>query len=257
MGAAERVEVWIAAPRPGAGTRGRSESGAAIAGVPGSGLGDVLDAVERDRTAAMEPGRRAAFVTARALLRCVLAMRLGCAPGEVRLDARCQCGRPHGPVTVLPEGPWVSLSRNGPLVAVALRAEGPVGVDLASISAVASAPLTGLLPMTLPGGASTTAEPGERPAEELARAWVRTEATLKLLRTGLRRDPAEVRIDGSGLARIDGRRVARLSDLPPDPCLGPEVVGAVAIDGPRAAHVVLEDGSALLDRLLRPELAAQ
>ncbi len=245
MGEAGRVDVWIV-PSPSPAT---------------DVLADVLDDVERERAAGMDPSRRAAFVTARVLLRAAVAHRLGGAPADLLLDATCRCGHAHGPVSILPTGPWVSISRNGPAVAVALRESGPVGLDLASVAAVAAAPLTRLLP---PGAhhrdpdRPAATRGGE--ARSLARTWVRTEATLKMLRTGLRRDPADLRVDEQGHAHLDGRRGGRVLDLPPQPgALGADsdAVGAVAVDTSSPIDVRLHDATRLLDALLAAGRPAQ
>lgn len=243
MGEAGDVDVWVV------------PSTSATADAP------VLDSVERKRAAALDPGRRAAFVTARVLLRLAVAHGLGCAPGEVRLDATCRCGRPHGPVTVLPAGPWVSISRNGPVVAVALRTSGPVGIDVASVAAVAWAPLDRLLGPGAEGlGPTDAADPPRADTGALARTWVRTEATLKMLRTGLRRDPADLWVDASGLARLDGREVGRVVDLAALPgamALDADVVAAIAVDAVHAVEVTVHDGLGLLDRHLARGPGAQ
>ncbi|GAA3823807.1 4'-phosphopantetheinyl transferase family protein [Cellulomonas soli] len=247
-----RVEVWSTAPLD----------------VDDARLLPVLDHGERARAEAMADDSRARFVQTRALLRAVLGARLGLAPHEVTLRAPCPvCGGPHGPVTVgLPVGTsgprWhVSVSRSGPLLAVALGPTGPLGIDVESHARVAQAPLAGV--------ALSPAErrrydrlPHDGRVAALARAWVRKEAVLKAEGSGLRVDPAlvDVRAD---LVRLDhapggAGAVARLVDLD----LGPGVSGALARRAGPAARpeaaarvpdrldVVVHDGAPVVDALL-------
>lgn len=150
----------------------------------------LLDDVERTRLSTMPPDRQRAFTTARALLRRVVGARLGLPPSEVSLAARCdRCAGPHGPVTVVGHDLEVSVSRPGPLVAVAVGSGGRLGVDVEEVDRVARAPLGRVLPVA---GASD---------DDVARSWVRREAALKAVGAGLRLDPGTVRID-QGSARV-------------------------------------------------------
>ena len=254
--AAEQVDVWLAAPSLGI--------------QPAHTAATTLTRGELARVATMEPWRAAGFITGRLLLRAALAEHLGCTPREVLLDATCRCGEQHGPVRVRPSGPGVSVSRHGPLVTVALRVAGPVGVDLESVAAVGAAPLTHVLQAGTGGSPALVASPGQGGAYAdapladvpLTRAWVRTEATLKMLGVGLRRDPADVLIDSHGVAYLDGAAVARVLDLPDDvpwprPHHGSDLpsaaVGALALGGAAATRqgqevaVRIHDGAQLLD----------
>ena len=208
--------MWLAPP-------------AAAAGVP---VHTILTPAELSRAAQLDVHRSAAFVTGRVVLRVVLGDRLGCLPREVVLDSRCRCGKHHGAVTVRASGrasgPWVSLTRTGPLVAVVVRDAGPVGVDLGSVRAVGAASLANVLP--------ARADPTDR---AVAVRWVRVESTLKMLGTGLRRDPADVHVDERGVGTVDGVAVARVLDLPGTDraardLAGADVVGAVAVGGASA-----------------------
>jgi len=245
--AAEQVDVWLAAPSLGT----QPEIAAAT----------TLTLGERSRAATMEPRRAAGFVTGRLLLRAALAAHLGCPPRQVLLDATCRCGAQHGPVRVLHAGPWVSVSRHGPIVAVALRVAGPVGVDLESVAAVGAAPLTNVLRASVAGTQAGVSHP--LVGVPLARAWVRAEATLKMLEVGLRRDPADVQIDSHGVAHLDGSAVAQVLDLADDvPWPRPVnhgdqpsgAVGALALGGAAATRpgaevtVRIHDGARLLGR---------
>ncbi|MFC8190661.1 4'-phosphopantetheinyl transferase family protein [Cellulomonas sp. NPDC057328] len=228
--------------------------------VPDAAFLPVLDPAERARHGALPVPLRTPFVQARALLRVAVGRRSGVAPAAVGLAARCPaCAGDHGPVTVtVPAAPplHVSLTRSGPLLAVAVTEAGPVGVDVVACDDVAAAPLAdvALGPRErarhdrLPADARTAA---------LARAWARTEAVLKARRTGLRTDPADVDVRRDRVRVPGSRTPVRVRDLP----LGAGVVGAVAVDAPpgrgrpgdrlRAAGrggmtVSVHDGSALL-----------
>lgn len=152
---------------------------------------ELLDAEERDRARAFRHERdRAAYVVAHAALRDVLGVLLGVRAEALPLarEPCAGCGGPHGrPVVRLP-GVHFSLSHSGDLVLVAV-APAPVGVDV-----------EGLATNRAVLGAQSALHPAE--ADELAllpahgrpaaftRAWVRKEAYLKGLGTGLVRDPA-------------------------------------------------------------------
>ncbi|WP_448074187.1 4'-phosphopantetheinyl transferase family protein [Georgenia yuyongxinii] len=230
--------------------------------------GNVLDRVERDRAAALPPDRAARFVAARVLLRRVLAARLGQAPADVRLDATCpECGRPHGRVRVLggpSGGKHVSLSRSGPLTAVALADGAEVGVDVEAEAAVTRAHLAdvALTPAELAAHDRLGVERG--PA--LARAWVRKEAVLKALGCGLDVEPARVELAGPDGPRLlpepagrggrrplpgaagagAGPRPGPLAVALADLAVGPGMAGAVALLGSGGVTVRTHDGAALV-----------
>jgi 4'-phosphopantetheinyl transferase len=230
---------------------------------------DWLDDVERTRAATLSPRQAAGFVAARRLLRATLAERLGVPPADVPLLARCAtCGGPHGQVRVgrteLGDGAppsHVSISRSGPLVAVAM-AELPVGVDVESVAAVGSAPLADVALSSGERERYALLPPGERPAT-LARTWARKESVLKALGTGLDRDPSSfsltlpaTRVGEAG----SSERTVTVADLPPSlEAVTPhtagiavtdtaDAVGAVAVAGVADVRVCLHDGAALLSR---------
>lgn len=230
------VDVWTAPARARAGTD--------VVGAPGAGTAgwaDVLDDAERARAHALPAAVAERFVLGRVLLRAVLGQHLACDPAAVRLDVRCaRCGGPHGRVRVAgPLGdaataPHVSLTRSGPLVAVALSVHVPVGVDVESVAAVSAAPVADVLlsPEELDAHRALATDPGADPAAgaaRLARAWVRKEAALKALGTGLAADPTawalrppEHRLPGVDALAPGGVAVADLD-------LGAGLAGAVAV----------------------------
>ena len=211
----------------------------------------TLDGPERERAAALPDGAAQAFVLGRVLLRVAVAARWACPAAQVQLRATCPvCGGPHGPVRVLGPGParpagrpsslHVSVTRAGPVVAVALCADAPVGLDAESRAAVAAAPLAdvALSPDELARWAALADLPGRggRRRRALASAWVRKEATLKALGTGLAVAPADVRLHrprrgvGAGLRGVDA--VTSSGVAVADLRLGPGRVGAVAVVAP-------------------------
>ncbi|WP_298461634.1 4'-phosphopantetheinyl transferase superfamily protein [uncultured Cellulomonas sp.] len=214
--------------------------------VPG-GYADVLDARERARAAVLPRAAAARFVLGRLLLRGVLAGHLRCAPHEVVLSVRCpRCGGPHGQVRVV--GPrtasagdtdgaddvHVSLTRSGPVVAVALCTTGPVGIDAEARAAVGAAPLADVV--LAPGELHRSR--GRPRTGTLARRWVRTEAALKALGTGLTVAPSSVTLEPATRGSRGVDAVVAGSVAIADLRLGRGRAGAVAVLAP---HLVRPD----------------
>ncbi|GAA1647157.1 4'-phosphopantetheinyl transferase family protein [Georgenia ruanii] len=211
-----------------------------------------LDDAERERAARLPVPQAARFVAARRQLRAAVAERLGLGPAEVPLVATCAvCGGPHGRVRVdLAGAPSVSVTRSGPLLAVAVGGPDPLGVDVESAAAVAAAPLddVALAPAEL-AHLRGLADPARAPFR--LRTWVRKEATLKALGTGLDLAPADLELAVPGRAP----RLLRPAG-PPGPTalavglrdlvLGTGRAGAVAVLGAGAPTVRQHDGAALL-----------
>ncbi len=152
---------------------------------------EVLDAEERARARAFRHGRdRDAYVVAHAALRNVLSVVTGVRADALALSREpcAGCGGPHGRPVLSASGVHFSLSHSGGLVLVAL-APAPVGVDVEELATVKV--------MLSAQSALHRAEADElarlpaygRPAA-FTRAWVRKEAYLKGLGTGLVRNPA-------------------------------------------------------------------
>lgn len=159
----------------------------------------ALDAAERARAATFVHGRdRDRFVAGRALLRAELAVRTGRSPAEVELVvAPCpRCGGPHGRPGSPGAGFELSLSRADDLVVVAF-APVPIGVDVEALAR----------PVTVEelDVARHPAEPRAADRAGALRRWVRKEAYLKGLGTGLGVDPASVdlRADPEGWTLLD------------------------------------------------------
>ena len=174
----------------------------------------TLSPTERRRFDGTPPGTRDSFLAGRVLLRRLVATQLGIEPDQVPLTAVCpDCGGPHGRPVVEGSELRVSLARcDVGVVAVAAWGR-ELGVD---VEPTADAERSELAIRSVAGG------------EGLAH-WTRVEATLKADGRGLRVDPREVRITGSG-AELE----ARVADRPTryrilEPALHPELQVSVAI----------------------------
>ena len=125
-------------------------------------------------------------------------VRAAALPGT--LEHRCRhCGSgEHGQPT-LDGGPFVSIARSSRVSVIAWCAAGPVGVDVEAAGAAAPPELT--------------LHPAERFDDVLA-VWVRKEAVLKALGTGLRTDPRTIRLSAQhGVASVAGTDL-RVKELP-------------------------------------------
>ena len=148
----------------------------------------MLDAAERRRAAAFRFDRdRDRYVAAHLALRTILAGALAADPGRLSFTRRAcpRCGEPHGrpALTDFPDAHF-SLSHSGDLALVAL-APAPVGADVEVLpppEAVAEL-ISSLHPVERAELAAYDGLPERRLA--LARTWVRKEAYLKGVGTGL------------------------------------------------------------------------
>ncbi|MDP8960015.1 MAG: 4'-phosphopantetheinyl transferase superfamily protein [Actinomycetota bacterium] len=95
----------------------------------------LLDEQERSRAGRYRfAADRARFVLGAVLLRAAAAHVLGVPAASIALDRSCdECGGPHGRPRVIDADTQVSVSHSGDIVAVALTAEGPVGVDVEAV----------------------------------------------------------------------------------------------------------------------------
>jgi 4'-phosphopantetheinyl transferase len=152
----------------------------------------VLTPAELARAARLrQPGDREAYLAAHVALRQLLGRYLGLPPRELAIDREpCPgCGGPHGRPRVPGSPVQFSLSRTEGLAVLAF-APGPVGVDVepvprspARVARVASR-------LHDREQAELLALPAGRRPAAFARVWVRKEAYLKALGTGLGRSPA-------------------------------------------------------------------
>lgn len=142
---------------------------------------------------------------AHVLLLDLVARVTGCEAAALRLGHACpRCGSgEHGRPVVLgvsgrPTAPQVSLARDASgTVAVLAVCERPVGVDVEAPDAA-----------TFGGAAELVLHPDEA-GEDPSRMWVRKEAWLKALGTGLATDPSSIALPQPD----DGRGSSPLSEV--------------------------------------------
>jgi 4'-phosphopantetheinyl transferase len=223
-----RCTIWWAAPVD-------PEAATALVG--------LLDDHERVRLARLRrPADRARYLAAHALVRLVLAPLVGTAADALAFDRTCRCGAPHGK-PVLPGGPGFSLSHAGELVGVAVREDGPVGLDVEQVRDVAD----------LDALAGHVRSPAERARGDLDpagffRAWTRKEALVKATGDGLAAPMTAITLadHGPGVERWTGPGAPSepmwLHDLSP----APDHPAAVAGPGKHAPEIVEADGNPVL-----------
>ncbi len=176
---------------------------------------------------------------ARALLRMVVADRVGCAAREVRLAARCvACGGEHGkPLPVAADGTVVaqaSVSYSGGLVLVAL-ADAPVGLDVEAVSATAFAGFDAIALSAAERRDLMRISPTGRAGVRTA-LWTAKEAILKMNGQGLTVSPTTLHVGrrGSpGVVTVD-RSIAST---------GRAAVAEVPVPAGYRARVACEGGS--------------
>lgn len=164
---------------------------------------------------------------------------LGPDAAPLTLIRRCShCGGAHGRPSLVAgtksvTPPHASLSRAGDHTAIAVSTDGPVGVDIESVDAVAAADLTVFAEDDLDGD----------PRISRALAWTAKEAVLKAAGVGLREDPEAVvvRVTADGITVTAWPRsivplrdihVTELADLPGG------LVGVVAVFAQTAPPVL-------------------
>ncbi|MFE5411058.1 4'-phosphopantetheinyl transferase family protein [Microbacterium sp. NPDC056569] len=154
---------------------------------------ELLDPTERARAARHRlETDRANFVVAAALLRLVAGRRLGLPPERVTVDRRCpRCGEPHGRPTIVGARFSVSIAHSARRVMLGLSTDGTVGVDVERVSPI---DLSGLWPLVH----SPEEAPSAQTHEGFFRTWVRKEAVLKSLGTGLATPMTSVVLGQSG-----------------------------------------------------------
>ncbi|MEU8763047.1 4'-phosphopantetheinyl transferase superfamily protein [Streptomyces sp. NPDC048659] len=206
----------------------------------------LLDARERRVYEALtgEPVR-AQYLTAHALLRSVLGDLLDRDPAGLAFGKG-----PHGKPFLTDAPVEFSISHSGELVAVALSADAPVGVDVERVTELAELPLPVL---SARERAVFDLVPGPERAVAFTAYWVRKEAVLKATGEGLRVDPARLTVSAPDRpaelldwrGRNDGQPhpEVRLYDLD----AGDGYRGAVALLG-GAHRIVRHDGGGVLHR---------
>jgi 4'-phosphopantetheinyl transferase len=185
----------------------------------------VLDTDEKRRAPACHrAGDRRRYMSAHTFLRQVLGACLGVTPREVLLiRERCpMCGGPHGRPVVANGAVHFSLGYSGELCLVAV-ANTPVGVDMERIPPPELAARLGseLHPRE---ALELLALPAQSRPLAFARAWVRKEAYLKGLGTGLTRG---LSVDHVGTGPVPAQALPgwRLADI----ALGRSRVAAIAV----------------------------
>jgi len=223
-----RCTVWWAAP---------------LAPQAAPALVGLLDDHERERLARFRrPDDRARYLAAHALTRLVLGPLVGSAAQQLAFDRTCRCGAPHGK-PVLPGGPGFSLTHAGDLVGLAVRPDGPVGLDVEQARAVADlAALAGHVRSPV-----ESARGGVDP-EAFFRTWTRKEALVKATGEGLSAPMTAITLaeDRPEVQRWTGPGAPDgpmwLRDLTP----AADHPAAVAGPGEHAPEIAERDGNALL-----------
>ncbi|MFG2432211.1 4'-phosphopantetheinyl transferase family protein [Streptomyces sp. NPDC048590] len=176
----------------------------------------VLDRGERGRAEQFRRDEdRATYLAGHVGLRSLLGAYLGVPPREVPLEREpCfSCGRPHGRPFVRGNPLHFSLSHTGGLCLLAF-AVAQVGADIEAIPTLTVADEAGASLHPRETAELGALGPADRPAA-FARTWVRKEAWLKGLGTGLARSPS---LDYLGTARAEvaGPRGWWVGDVPVD-----------------------------------------
>jgi 4'-phosphopantetheinyl transferase len=186
-----------------------------------------LDGAEEARSRQLRRGGdRSRFLLGAALLRAVVALRVGIAPEQVSIDRTCaRCGRAHGRPRVVGHDLEVSVSHSGELVVIAATSAGRVGVDVERVRVVDHALL-----------AEEICRPDEaRPdlGPSFFSLWTRKESVLKATGLGLERSMAEVAVTAPDapprLLSYAGEEsiASEMADLRPSP----GYIGAVTVLG--------------------------
>lgn len=147
----------------------------------------LLDDQERDRHDRLRRAAdRARFGTAHALARIAVGEQLGRAPQAVRFSRRCPwCGGPHGKPQLDPPELALSLSHSGDRVVVALRCDGPVGVDVEQLAALPDVELLARQALSRTERAAVQQPPAGDRGRLVLTCWTRKEAALKATGHGL------------------------------------------------------------------------
>jgi 4'-phosphopantetheinyl transferase len=196
----------------------------------------LLSEPERTRAESFhQVAARRQFTAATALLKVAVAETAGCDPFDVELRRECQdCRRLHGRPEVVGGTPKVSISHSGDRVAVALCADGPVGVDVEQVSP--DVDVESMLRLVL-GDAERRAfgevQGTQARLQAFFQCWTRKESVLKATGDGLRIPMSSVTLGTlHGRAQLTGFtrhpelvETAQIVDLHP----GPGYVGTVTV----------------------------
>jgi 4'-phosphopantetheinyl transferase len=186
------------------------------------------------------------FTLATVLLRALVAQRTNVDFAKATIDRTCDvCGKPHGRPRLAQPGLEASISHAGNVVAVALTAAGPVGVD---IEVVGLGEYESLI--------ASVCTPAEQEFVQGPRDfhayWTRKEAVLKATGEGLRRPMTDLAVTPPqtapallALAPADSPPMCRMADVP----AGDGYVGAVAVLDADAVEFTMVDAADFLSDL--------
>jgi 4'-phosphopantetheinyl transferase len=234
-----RCEVWWARPAPAT-----------------ERLLGMLDGVERERYAGYHREiDKLRFLTGRTLIRAIAGRRLDVEPERVALDASCyECGKPHGKPRVVasPNPPEVSISHSGSLVALAVVAGAPVGIDVEQIRAAEVGDLARMVISAAERADFAALAENDRQSGFFT-YWSRKEAVVKAAGKGmsipmtkltLSAPDAPPRLLASESSEVDPARV-RMADLRP----GHDYRACVAVLGTEPLEVSEHDADDLITAL--------
>jgi 4'-phosphopantetheinyl transferase len=179
-----------------------------------------MDAFERARWRRYrQPRDRDRFAAGAMLLRQSASYLTGLTEADLRVDRSCACGLQHGRPQLVGTGLTASVSHSGDRAVVALMQDGRVGVDVECLGRTRWADVTSHV--------RAVSEPEPRTHSDFLRSWVRKEAVVKALGTGLRTDPRLVDVaPHSGFATLGGEQEGMtLHDL----TLGHGYLGCIAV----------------------------
>ena len=204
------VDVWIAA-------RGNTRA-----------MTSLLSEDERARAAEFRNLRAGeSFVTAYAMLRSLLAARMGTRPERVAIErAPChRCGELHGK-PFLADDPSVTfnISHSGNLAVVAIGSERELGIDVEDLSK--SRDITRLAARTLSPSERQAFDASGEDASCFLRLWTRKEALLKATGAGITRRLSGVSVPPADeIVEFDGEWTLIDLELPSS------YVGTLAVEG--------------------------
>jgi 4'-phosphopantetheinyl transferase len=160
------------------------------------------------------------------LLRMAAARHLGGRPADVVVDRTCsRCGAQHGRPRLPGSDLHASVSHSGDVVAVALTAAGPVGVDVEAVRTIDFAAVA--------ESVCILAERRDlRSLTDFYTFWTRKEAVLKATGEGLSRPMTDLHVTRPGSAPA----LLRLGDSPAPAC---QMADISAGDGYQACVAVL------------------
>ena len=178
------------------------------------------------------------------LLRMVAARHLGVRPEDVAIDRTCgRCGAQHGRPRLPGSGLQASVSHSGDIVAVAITAAGPVGVDVEAVRRIDVAAVT-----------ESVCTPDERSyvraATDFYTFWTRKEAVLKATGEGLHRPMTDLHVTPPGSAPL----LLRLGDATPPAC---QMSDIAVRNGHKACVAVLAADPVTISTLDAGELLAR